>query len=263
MDKLAPINCSKHLTIYLILSPNKLFLPKNCKEEIDKKHVNSAFTFSCQYNNQVFIYRSENAFKVVVHELIHALGLDFSSMDGSLANKIITDNFKGLDKKCDYRVYESYCESWAQIINILILVSREKNGNYMKKINEFLFYEKLWSIFQCGKVLYHYGIQYNKLLNGNDKYTETKTTVFSYYILRAICMANFNEFINLSYKKNSNIIVFKKTQENIKNYCNMLNNLSKCQIFKKELNIVEEWFNNGKFTKIDLIPLQSMRMSIS
>lgn len=167
--------------------------------------------FACEY-------RQEESFKVLVHELMHALGLDFSSMDCDVANNIIINNFKGIERDCDYRIYESYCETWAQIINILIIVSRENVKDYMKKINEYLFYEKLWSIFQCAKVLHHYDISYINILEGNDHYTETKTQVFSYYILRAIAMTNLNEFVCWCCKNNSNIIVFKKNQENIKSF---------------------------------------------
>ena len=226
-------------------------------------HCNSAFTYSCKKNNEIIIYREEEVFKVLLHESFHSLGLDFSTMDCEIANMIITKNFKGLDQECDYRIYESYCEIWAQIINILVIVSRENPDNYMNIINEYLFYEKLWSIFQCGKVLHHCQVEYNDILSGNSKYTEKKTQVFSYYILRSILMVNFNEFIYWSDRNNLDTIEFKKTQENIKSYCNLLCKLSKCQKFEEEINLVEEWFMNGIVTKSDLIPLQSMRMSIS
>jgi hypothetical protein len=263
LDLIARNDCSKNLTIYLILSSNKKVLPRNRQDEIDRQNANSAFTFSCKKNNEIFIYRAEEVFKVFLHESFHSFGLDFSSMDCDNANRIITNNFEGLDKQCDYRIYESYCEIWAQVINILVIVTRTKRNNHMNKINEYLFYERLWSIFQCAKVLHHYEVSYDDLLNKRNKYTETKTQVFSYYILKAIGMANINEFVNWSNKENSNIMIFTKNQENIKSYCNLLCNLSYCPEFMEDLNIVEKWFLNGKVTKKDVLALQSMRMSIS
>lgn len=263
IDRITSMTCSKNLTLYLLLGTNKKVLPRNRNEEIDRQHVNSAFTFSCKENNEIFVYRYEELFKVFVHESFHAFGIDFSSMDCNLANKIVTNNFQGLDKKSDYRIYESYCETWAQIINILVNCLKNKTSNHMNLINEYLFYERLWSVFQCGKVLHHYGLEYDDLFEKEIVYLEKKTNVFSYFILRAIAMNNFNEFINWSDNNNSNIIVFVNNQENVKSYCNLLCKLSKTKKFKEELMLVKEWFMNGNITKRDVIPLKSMRMSIS
>ena len=263
IDKISSINCSKKLSIYLLLGSEKKVIPRNKNEELDRQHVNSAFTFSCKKNNEIIIYRIEEVFKVLIHESFHSFGLDFSSMAGNLANEIICSHFQGLDKRCDYRIYESYCETWAQIINILILVSREKTDNYMKRIDELLYYERSWSIFQCAKVLYHYGLEYNAFFENEMIYTERKTQIFSYFILRAIAMEKIDVFINWSNKNNSDIIVFKKNQENVKSYCNLLCNISNNDEFNEKLELVEDWFLSGSIPVTDLIALKSMRMSLS
>lgn len=276
LSSIAPDNCSKTLTIYILLTAKKKILPRNRKHEIDRQNANSAFTFSCKKNNEIFIYRKEEVFKVFIHESFHSFGLDFSMMDCFNANRIITNKFQGLDKDCDYRIYESYCEIWAQIMNIMVIVSKEEiyrkqpaspplfSPDVFNKINEYLFYEKLWSIFQCSKILYHYDIKYDDLFNNKfTEYTEKNTQVFSYYILRAIGIVNFNEFIFWARKENSETMVFEKSDENIINYCNFICDLSRCKMFVEGLTIANKWLTNGKIPVDNLNILKSMRMSIS
>ena len=43
--------------------------------------VNTGLTRRCATDNEVVIYRQEEWFKVLIHELIHGFGLDFHSSD--------------------------------------------------------------------------------------------------------------------------------------------------------------------------------------
>lgn len=265
LDKISQKKCSKKLKIYMLLTDHLKLLPKKKCDEIDRINANSAFTFSCKETNEIFIFRKEEIFKVFIHETFHSFGLDFSSCNDRNANDIIKKCFKGLDIHCDYRIYESYAEVWAQIINILII-----SNNNIEKINEFIFYEKLWSILQCEKVLHHYKIRYIDLFKNKNVYSENKTHIFSYYILRAIVMVNINPFINFcsnGNKSNLNmsLVVFKKNQEKIDNYCKFICNNSKSIELINGLDIVEKWLENNNlpnYSKNDKFALTSLKMSL-
>ena len=54
-------------------------LPSNMLDVLDVEHVNSAVTTSCTTSGSLVIYREEEWFKVLIHELFHVMGLDFSA----------------------------------------------------------------------------------------------------------------------------------------------------------------------------------------
>jgi hypothetical protein len=259
LDKISPIKCSKTLSIYLFLSNHSKVLPKLYKDEIDTINANSAFTFSCKENNEIFIFRREEFFKVFIHESFHSFGLDFSSLEQNHANSILKSCFQGLDKHVDYRIYESYCEIWAEIINIVFKVSNKYDA--LIKISEHIFYEKLWSIFQCSKILNHYGIKYIDLIMKGNQYTESKTSVFSYYILKSIGMFNINDFFKLCDENNNNLFDFTQNQEIVKKYCYFLCDRSKKTGFISKINRIYYIYKTIHISKKELHHFKSLRMS--
>jgi hypothetical protein len=252
IDTISNKKCSKTLNIYIYLTDLCKVLPKKQNEPFQEININSAFTFSCLENNEIFIYRKEEVFKVFIHETMHSFGLDFSSLNIDEADDIIKHNFKGI-KSNDLRIYESYCETWAEIINILL-----KGGN----INKYIFYEKKWALFQCGKVLQHHFLNYNDLFDKNKIYKEENTNLFSYFILKAINLLHVNDFVLFCDNSNTNLINFRNDQETVTKYCNFINNHSKSNKFIKELDTLNNWFYNGTISNEEMVLLKSMRMSL-
>ena len=266
LDKYANKKCSLTLKIYIFLTEKE----KKLSEEnsmIEPINANTAFTFSCKEDNEICIYRKEECFKVFIHETFHSFGLDFSVMSQILANKIISskfkviskvdkfkvpashEHFKVLDEDIDFRIYESYCESWALVINIFFMLytydkieAKPQNFELWKNRCEiYLTYENLWSIFQANKVMNHYGIRENLLSSNEITYEEQNTSSFSYYILKSYLINNIDEFILWSDTNNFNIIFFKSTKKNIEKFSNFIYEsshnliddilLQKCQSF--------------------------------
>ena len=116
----SPRKCASHLTISLYMTSLKKHLPDNRGEIIGREHINTAFTTSCPQDGSIVIFRAEEWFKVLIHELFHALGLDFSHLHDSLksCNAQILYLFP---VKSDVNLYESYCELWALILNASFL----------------------------------------------------------------------------------------------------------------------------------------------
>ena len=255
--------CSKNLNIFLYLTDHKKMLSHTCRMEescnrmIDRDNVNSAFTFSCNrshHNNEIYIFRKEEWFKVFIHESFHAFHLDFSSMSQSEANRNI---FRIFPIKCDPRVYESYTEMWGEIINIMFLVyfelRTENMDKLLKKTEEYLIYEKWFSIFQCVKILNYYGMEYRELYEDTSRaeYAQThkykeNTSVFSYYILKSIFMTHIDDFLDWCVEKNRGSLFFKKTQSNIVSLIQFIREHHQSSELLRMIDITEKWMDTHK-----------------
>ena len=196
--------CSQQLSIYLYLTSMKKTLV-DCDHDcvISQDNANTAFTFSCKRSNEVYLYRKEEWFKVLCHELIHSFGLDFSEYD---CGKVDTEIYKIFPIKTDLRLYEAYTELWGEFINIMFIAHfsvksgelapgrrsqtvapgaivrrsqtvalydyfKEENSAYqqaylnkmLKNIEPLLYQERMFSVFQASKILTHFGMSYDDL----------------------------------------------------------------------------------------------------
>lgn len=79
-------------------------------------HINGGVSDVCRPSGRVIVYRKEEWFKVFIHETMHNYGLDFAEMDISAANGLLHRVFT-IQK--DVKLYESYCEIWARIMNVV------------------------------------------------------------------------------------------------------------------------------------------------
>jgi len=217
----AASNCAEQLDIYLYLTPFKKELPAmdETGDHLDEMHINTASTTSCMLSNSILIYRREEWFKVFIHETFHCMGLDFSDQDNAKVDKKILELYPGCDPSLDVRFYETYCETWATIINILFVMaypvsramttriqggSREKTRRQKmipKKWNmrEFVFYlnkERKYTMKQAAKILHYHNIRYRQLIGLEEietKYRE-KTQIFAYYVLKSVVFFSIDEF---------------------------------------------------------------------
>jgi hypothetical protein len=243
--------CSKHLTIHIIPSKITKELPNETIEILDAQHVNSAVTTSCTTNGSIIIYRKEEYIKILIHELFHVLGLDFSSYFKEDYIQLLREK---LNIQSDYLIYEAYNEFWATIINTLfysVIHTREESilDNYNKYIN----IEKTFSLFQMIKILSFMHLTYDDLWSNNEKnkimrkmlYKE-QTNVLAYYIIKTILLMHDVKVFEWCLIHNINILYFSENLENIKlltrfiiklsNSRKMLNNVQYGEaIFKKEL----------------------------
>ena len=196
--------CSKTLTIYLYLTDCTKKLPQVVEGqrpiELSQNNVNSGFTAACNLNNEIYIFRREEWFKVLLHESIHAMGVDFSWYNNQKPiESILQKEFTGV-QITQWNITECYTEIWAEIINVLIqvfIITKKKSFNHVKQIiYTALYYESCWSHIQCSKILQYYGITYQELISNKVVYQETETSVFSYYVLKCLLMCNIGLFID-------------------------------------------------------------------
>lgn len=218
-------NCSNFTNIYIYLTPFQKRLPNNSNITLDHNNINTAFTIGgCNKNGEIIIYRKEEWFKVLIHECFHSFDFDFST---SSIEKIKHKVKKQFNVKSDFLIYESYCEVWARIINCLITaygsLNNKKNiKKYMELSNIFLQFERIYSLQQCNNILNYMNLSYRDLLiKGNNNYNEN-SNVFCYYVIGAILMSDYYEFIHWCYKNNENFINFSEKSEVITSYGNLI-----------------------------------------
>ena len=222
-------DCSKTLNIYLYFTD----LKKEFNEEkiLGEINVNTAYTFACSLKesgeNEMYLYRKEEWFKVFIHESFHAFALDFANMSQDIHSNVDRQILKIFPLRVDLRLYETYTEMWAEIINIIYIVCKSKTTKKIAKIIEFLKMEQLFSLFQALKILKHNHISYIELYEMTETakmkrihhYKET-TPIMAYYILKSICMMNVGDFIKWTTETNKGTFNFRKTESNLLSFIN-------------------------------------------
>jgi len=102
----------------------------------------------------------------------------------------------------------------------------------LRKMEQFIYLEQQFSMFQCAKLLYHYGLTYADIIKTNSasskgltqkrlKYKEN-TYALSYYIITPILLFFADVFIDWCIMNNHNSLDFDKTEANIGEYCTLI-----------------------------------------
>jgi hypothetical protein len=184
------------------------------------------------------------------------MGLDFVCMDNTLIENKIGELFPV--KKDDIRVYETYCEMWAEIFNVLFIAFFEsKRRDYktvVKKMNKMLVNEAYFSLYQMNKVLETYHLSYEDLLTARKVYREN-TYVLSYYILKSILMCFMNTFIEWCDTHNKGIM-FRKNTDTLREFGQLIEMLHKHEVFIENIKRIKNMKSSSVFVK------NTMRMSL-
>lgn len=275
--------CSSNLTIFLYFTNKYKTLPESNVIVLDKQHVNTGYTVDCIKKSEIVVYRKEEWFKVFLHESIHNFSFDFSSMNLHNLNKQMNSIFP---INIEFNVFESYCEMWARIINILFCSYNSLNINTIPTnksdlnslFNQFYLYsesllqiERIFTFYQCNKVLTFMGLTYENLYNNDEisimlrkQLYRENTNVFSYYILTALFFNNYIDFIKWCYDNNMNrnnhFIKFNKTSQNLNQFFSFIKSKYKDKTFIQQLNDVKLILSKNKN---DLSRLnKSLRMTL-
>ena len=226
--------CAQNVNIFLFMVSNMKYVPHEHNEVIGLDHVNTAFTYSCLPNTDIYIYREEEWYRALIHETFHTLGLDFIRMGTTTIHSYEAEIKKMWPVPIpDMRIYETYCEMWAEVLNVMFYVYHENthllsSGGRLplrelkRQWADCMFYERAFSVWQCTKLLAHYNIEYEYLPKRAALYKEN-TQGFSYYVLKCILTVHIKHFLHFCaiQWKDRYSVQFKLNGTNLRNYCNL------------------------------------------
>ena len=247
MIELSDKQISQEINIVIFLSNNKKKINNGI---VGSLNANSGSTsFFMNHYSEIVIWRKEELQKVLLHELIHLLFLDYKF---EIENNV--KSIFNINKNTNILLNEAYTETFANLINIIIVSIENK-----KDLQNLLETEIHFSLFQTSKILKHYKFKcikdckkgFIKTKENEIKLFEQNTSIFSYYIVKSMFLYNYNLFIK--YLVNYNIDLFKTSSN--KNFLNKL--LQKCLLnesYINEINRLLKFFNKitGKHFKKNL-----------
>ena len=255
IDKLMNDKSKTDLFVKIIVfyGEQKKYLPNEKNKSICSDNVNSGMSTK---GESIQIWRKEEFYKVLIHELIHYFDIDFYLLD-NIYNKINNQfkkfikskniNFNGID-----RINESYTEVTAIVFHTCLYCHINN-----LKFSEVMAYEIIFSYFQTAKLLTHFDT-FDTFDDLHNITFDQRTSAFSYYIIKCIFMENLNKFIDFWDQNGIVILNNNDIQTNYINlYTNILNknNLLQKKIINKSMNLINLQKNNNFISK-------TMRMSV-
>lgn len=155
--------------------PMKKQLPKKT-QPIEAKHINSGYCYPTSNVNDIniVIFRREEFYKVLIHELLHFFDIvpynqDLQNIYANMFSSVSTIN-----------VNEAIVELYAIYINCEI-ISKLKGKNFDTLLES----EYLFSITQCDKILKQQEVYFIDIIKNTFTWNEN-TNAFSYFILKHI-----------------------------------------------------------------------------
>jgi hypothetical protein len=254
--------CSNTVNICLYLTEHVKLLPP-IGHVIGRANVNTAFTTSCAASTDICIFREQEWPKVLIHETFHNLGLDFSDMKNITADAQIAKMFK-ID--ADIRLFEAYCETWAEIIHSQFLTFfstriKDRFDIMMGKLDHMLEAEARFSMFQCVKVLDHNNMVYTDLFNESKRrHYREDTHILSYYVIKALLLYNTNKFIGWCSTGNKTLLDFNKTTHGVDGFCQLIRSVHMDPIYINALKTIEPWFIYNKMG--NSLARKTLRMTV-
>ena len=257
--------CGKRLDVFIYLTPFEKVLPEN-GETIGKDNVNTAYTTSCVPHGKIVIYRSEEWFKVLIHETFHVLGLDFSHHQ----NADITKKLKQIFPiNSDIKLFEAYTETWAEILNcIFVSYYRTKTKkDFLSRFESCMTIERDFSVYQMLKILNYMNLKYSDLYSSSSNaqlrrlhFYKEDSNVFAYYIITAIMLFNVDNFLMWCNDNNGNFIKYSYSDATNISFINLIAKTYRSESFKKFIACVHasELSSNESYRKLR----KTMRMSI-
>lgn len=178
----------KEIHIKLLLAPMKKKYP--CLP-VEPHYINSGQ--SDPRRNEVLIFRTEEWFKVLIHECVHLFCLDFSRLDIDY-----TRMFKTLFHiDSEFLFFESLTEFLARTINLSVVAYYTKDNitydefEQVVKINVSI--ERIYCIAQMNHLLHKMGYTYEDLIYFRKPIFKEKTNFFCYYVLTTVLFYYYDD----------------------------------------------------------------------
>lgn len=152
---------------------------------------------------RIVIWREEECDKVLVHELIHALGLDFFIYDKSIDKEVY--QLFDLSENENINIFETYTETWTVILSST-MYSLQCGDASIDEILSLIKLETAYSILQVAKILVYFG--YTNFSNcsffcslghtSNSRKGKFKqgSSILAYFVLKSALLYNLDGFVD-------------------------------------------------------------------
>ncbi len=163
-------------------------IPKVLEEDEwpSRKNVNSGFT--TPYSNEIFVYRAEEYQRVVIHETIHALGLDWNISTSSPLYKRLESCWK---LNNDSYLYPHLFEAWTELYSEWIYCVFFSKDNDVLGVSWDC--QRVWQDQQAVQIL----CRLKNISTIKSPTWKEDTNVFAYYVLKA-CLAPYISLLLLT-----------------------------------------------------------------
>ena len=209
------------INIILIMTNKKKVLNMDYKH-MGPKEINSGLaSFGDDITSKIVIYRREELEKLLIHELIHYLKLDFSYID-------FPDfyNYVNISPITHITPNESYTETLACYINCFMCSYEYGTKKNIKLAQKFINYELKYNLYQVAKILVYFN--FNEAIdffcpydihNKKDNmgiFTQS-TNVLSYFIIKTSLLFDSKRFLSF-FKRTNNLSINITTNNNLKDF---------------------------------------------
>jgi hypothetical protein len=265
------------LVIFIAATECRKTFPDSKDDVITTENANTAFTYGCdpltrRAETPVLVFREEEWFKVLAHELCHAAGLDFSELHADrVVSDIVDTKLKTAFnvRSVHIKLYETYCETWATVINALFSVAATTGGARRgagARIAAALEREARWSLFQMSKLLRKYNTTYLKFTSATPDEAaamdEHDVALFSYNIAKAIAVTHVGEFVEwcAAHGADGSAMQFTNDYTTVESFCAFIRDRHcSSAILKYTTELDKGLAAGGVPTEV----LETMRMSVT
>jgi hypothetical protein len=164
--------------------------PKSQKFKPD--NINSGGTIHHLNKVHIVLFRKEESDKVLIHELVHCLKLDFAMSEVYWNHKLVINNeilniFNVSENEEYINLFEALTDSIAIIFNSMFNSILTKSN-----INDYFYTELLYTSTVACNILMHAGYKNVEdfLTNKSSRKLQQSTSVLSYYILKFSLLNN-------------------------------------------------------------------------
>ena len=219
---------------------------------------------------RVLIWREEECEKVLVHELIHALGFDCPHNDRKLDQLV----YQMFDVSGDnyINLFECYTESWTVIFSSCIY-SLMSGVSSSDEVMSLIYLETLFSIYQAAKLLAYFGYEEvsNCHLFCKSRFTGSRqrkgkfnqgSSLLSYYLFKSAILFSLDKFAKFCHQHNPNNTPWKFLAEQ-KAFWDLILECFSDSKYLQHLDRCITFFKNQKSSSDNTYGLCTLRMTIN
>jgi len=278
---LANKECSENgLNVYFYMTPFKKQRPaphaSGDDAVISAIHANTGVTRNCETHGEIVVYRTEEWFKVFIHESMHNFNMDFIDLDLKSANEQLRRTF--CIPHDDILLFETYTETWARIINTIFNTyfhdDTASRTHFIRAVREKLADNAMFYAYQAVKVLDIMGLKYAHITVQTAENTEVcrkqyteDTNVYAYYILGGILSVYALPFISWCCENNSgSSIRFTRNDRNLPRFVDFIERAARDPVMLSIISFIENASASASASasagRINKVVKNTMRMTM-